>query len=172
LRDTAALQEKAGLAHSAEKGAKFGVGLCHRGLAAVAEARGRLQEAAELRESSLALISESTEATHPEMRAAVDLLAGTYMAQGRFDLAQHLYQQIALELQGSRVEERAAAAQVMARRAEEVRRLQEQVQAQEEDAAARRRRELEENPALAADLALGRTREHLEALLREQAPYA
>lgn len=83
------------------------------------------------------------------MRAAVDLLAGTYMAQGRWAVAKEFYLAVGRELEGSKNPERVKAGKEMAGRFEEVDRLRERAEMNREDELARRYRQLLRNPTLA-----------------------
>ena len=50
--------------------ARFAVGLCLRGLAAVSEAKGKLDEAQAGRTQSLGLVASSVDPGHPEVPRA------------------------------------------------------------------------------------------------------
>ena len=167
LRDVMDTQEKAGMRYSAEKGAKFAVGLCHRGLAAIDEARNRLHDALENRMISLELMSPSMEATHPEMRVAVDLIAGTHMLLKQWDFAVQLYQSIADQLEGSHAEDRLKMIEHMRRRASKVTTHRDRAEMAQEDADSRRTEAFFRDPGLLQAQRLGRTEDHLAALLGE-----
>jgi hypothetical protein len=167
LRDLMDTQEKAGMRYSAMPGAKFAVGLCHRGLAAIDEARNRLHDALENRKASLELMAPSVEATHPEMRNAVDLIAGTYMLLKDWDLAEALYLTIAQQLEGSHKPDRLKMVEHMRARASRVAAHRDRADMAAEDAASRRNEAYLRDPSLAEAQRAGRTEEHLAALLGE-----
>jgi hypothetical protein len=167
LRDVMNTQEKAGMRYSAMPGAKFAVGLCHRGLAAIDEARNRVHDALENRKVSLELMAPSVDATHPEMRVAVDLIAGTYMLLKDWDLAEALYSSIAMQLEGSHKEDRLKMIDHMNRRAAKVSTHRDRAGMAAEDAQSRQSEAYFRDPSLAKAQRLGRTEEYLEALLGE-----
>jgi hypothetical protein len=82
------------------------VALCLRGLGAISEAKGRLAEALASREQSLSLVASSLEPSHPELRLAVDLVAGTHMLSRDWHLAEGLYRAVGDEMSLSLVEAR------------------------------------------------------------------
>lgn len=107
------------------------------------------------------------EATHPEMRAAVDVLAGSYISNHQWQLAHTLYGELAHSLNQSTLEERRSLAGVMLERMNEVTLSHERVLMSEADFESKQLDTFARNPSLVQDAILGRTLGQLSLLLND-----
>jgi len=167
LLQTMDLQKRAELRETSLAGGKFAVGLCLRGLADVFESRGQIAKALEHREESLALIATALEATHAEVRVAVDLVAGTHMLARDWSLAVELYQAVATEMQSSPFEARRSVAATMEERAAAVSLVRDRADMTANDSLSLKAEMLFRHPDLREAMRIGKTPEFLEALLCE-----